>query len=776
MPDYDFRTLSPIDFEALARDLLNAEFGASFVTFAVGPDGGIDLRDTTDNKISIAQCKHRPDAKKGALVASAAEEARRWKTERPDKYYFIVSAPVSPAAEDEIRSALGLLPLTDNSVWHQGTLNAALGRQHQVEENHIKLWLSSAVVLEKIVSASEWQRSEQLIQKVSERVKLYVQTPAYPEAMKILRDEHLVIISGAPGVGKSTLAEMMLLSLWHQGWTVVNIASDIDDAWNKFRSPKEKVVFYYDDFLGQTSAAEMQKNEASGILLLMERVRSSNGKKLLILTSREQILGQVRAGVDDRARRITEDQAKIRLELQKVDRATKAQMLFNHLHFGFTDQASREQLAGDTRYRDVIDHNGFNPRILESVALRQRHHSVDEFYDKLTRALEHPDDIWAGSFHQLSRTASKILMQLSTWPTGPISLDRLRSTVTVGDPRKWISALKVLENTWVRLESSTGSDAKGVVDQISLFDPSRRDFLIDLLIDPVYFDSTLDELTSLLQLNYLLRLSGLLLAGFPPPPTDLQTFLETSFQRRAFEIDDIAHRLATNDIKYALGQESSIELKNEANRRSSSPSRVFYSHNFASRIETLLELSKVCYLIENPTPKSDEYLNEILNDFLQMAKGHAGLNAESLFTLVKNMEIVPDSPCFQNHAVNLVDLALDNIESQDDIEAYFNIPDWFRNESLEDMARGRLEDAFEMELDAIGQQYDPDLMEQWLEEITVLAESNGFILDPYYTHEKIERLREVQQEEDEGFTTMRPSTASSDASDTYLKSLFGRLR
>ena len=45
MPNYDFTAaLSPIDFELLSKDLLEAELGIRFENFREGRDRGIDLR------------------------------------------------------------------------------------------------------------------------------------------------------------------------------------------------------------------------------------------------------------------------------------------------------------------------------------------------------------------------------------------------------------------------------------------------------------------------------------------------------------------------------------------------------------------------------------------------------------------------------------------------------------------------------------------------------------------------------------------------------------
>lgn len=58
MPDYDFHTISPVDFEELTRDLLQARDGIVFQSFKTGRDGGLDLRFASDNENRIVQCKH----------------------------------------------------------------------------------------------------------------------------------------------------------------------------------------------------------------------------------------------------------------------------------------------------------------------------------------------------------------------------------------------------------------------------------------------------------------------------------------------------------------------------------------------------------------------------------------------------------------------------------------------------------------------------------------------------------------------------------------------
>lgn len=64
MSNYNFtENLSPLDFELLSKDLLEASLGIRFQTFAEGCDDGIDLlHDSNDEKI-VVQCKrYKQDA------------------------------------------------------------------------------------------------------------------------------------------------------------------------------------------------------------------------------------------------------------------------------------------------------------------------------------------------------------------------------------------------------------------------------------------------------------------------------------------------------------------------------------------------------------------------------------------------------------------------------------------------------------------------------------------------------------------------------------------
>jgi hypothetical protein len=59
-----------------------------------------------------------PGASKAALKSAAAKEVEKLQGVKMSQYLFVVSASVSPEAEQEILNELAVLDSTDNQVWH----------------------------------------------------------------------------------------------------------------------------------------------------------------------------------------------------------------------------------------------------------------------------------------------------------------------------------------------------------------------------------------------------------------------------------------------------------------------------------------------------------------------------------------------------------------------------------------------------------------------------------------------------------------------------------
>ncbi|WP_086749639.1 nSTAND3 domain-containing NTPase [Streptomyces scabiei] len=497
MADYDFRTLSPNDFEILIRDLLEAEYGWRLEAFGRGRDGGIDLRASTTEGNVVVQCKHYLGSSFSDLRSSARLEALKMDKEKPDRYLFVTSQNLNRTNKDTLAGDLRPWISDTADLLAQVDINGLITRHPIVEQQHFKLWLASTTILERIVQSGIWERSEALLEDIRDRVKLYVPTSSFKAARGLLDEKHVVVLTGSPGVGKSMLAEMLALRYWHEGWQVVSVGTDINDAWNAYKSGR-KQVFLYDDFLGQTDLSERRAKD-SWVIRLMDRV-ARNPDKRLVMTTRSQILQQTRLISEPIAHadfRVVECVIKI-AEYGAIQRA---RMLYNHLYFSTLSREVVREYVENSSYWAVVNHENFSPRILELV-IKRSHSSADELARTLNHTLDHPLDLWRVVFNNgLSDLGQRITLTLASFSIHGASSSDLKALVQKeAKPTEYTSALRVLEGTFVRLEKKDDG-----VTMIAYANPSVRDFTLAFLDEePDYLMSIIGDAIHLAQVSTLL--------------------------------------------------------------------------------------------------------------------------------------------------------------------------------------------------------------------------------------------------------------------------------
>lgn len=489
MTHYDFSTLSPRDFELLVRDLLGACYGWSLEAFGSGPDGGVDLRLKSPDEYIVVQCKHYTGSTFSQLLASVKKEVVKMRSEKPTRYILATSFDLSRTQKDRISVELGSLLITPEDLLGRTDLNRLLTTHSEVERQHFKLWLASTLVLEQIIASGVWTRSEALLEDIRDRVQLYVRNASYSRAADALAAQRVVVLCGAPGVGKSLLAEMLVLTYWNEGWAVVQVGADIEEAWSSWRSG-EKQIFLYDDFLGQTSISEvLSKNEDSRIARFVDRVRATPNKRL-VLTTRTQILRQAELRYESLARQ-RDSIPECVVAVQDYSRVQRAHIVYNHLFFS---QLSRDVIKGFVAaksYLQVIDHPNFSPRIIEQV-LKRPYLSSKELKDGLMYALARPVSLWGPSFESgLSDMARRMLLLMLLAPPSGVGMDEFVNLN--GNSGKALSllethTLRALEGTWVRIR-----EGHWLGRRVEIADPSCRDYLLAHLEE---YPDTLSELLS----------------------------------------------------------------------------------------------------------------------------------------------------------------------------------------------------------------------------------------------------------------------------------------
>jgi hypothetical protein len=118
---YDFLTLSPLDFEELIRDLLQAELHVRLESFGPGPDQGIDFRHSTGSRGIIVQAKHYGRSGTNKLLRAARMENGKVNALGPAarRYILATSVSLSPGLTRRIAEKRNSLYQDEHSRAHE---------------------------------------------------------------------------------------------------------------------------------------------------------------------------------------------------------------------------------------------------------------------------------------------------------------------------------------------------------------------------------------------------------------------------------------------------------------------------------------------------------------------------------------------------------------------------------------------------------------------------------------------------------------------------------
>jgi hypothetical protein len=514
MPNYDFTAaLSPLDFELLSKDLLEAELGIRLESFREGRDRGIDLRYApVQRSLTLKGAVLPPSAGRAEIIVqckryskysdlkSVLERKELPKVAKlnPHRYILTTSVSLSPPQADELKELLSPFVISTDDVYGRERLNGLLAKHQDVERRHLKLWVSSVGVLNEILHARTYSVSREEVERTLAASRVYVKNRSFEEALEILKQQHVCIVSGIPGIGKTTLARMLLLYFYRLDFEIVKIESDISEARDVPYHSNPR-FYYYDDFLGQTAQADkLNKNEDQKLLDFMTSVRDSK-HALFVLTTREYILNQARLHYEKLAREKLDYRMCV-MDLSKYSRRIRAEILYNHLHFSHLPRAHVQALISGRGYLKIVDHRNYNPRLIEYLTDSQWVGNVaaSDYSAMFMRNLDSPVLIWEHAFDQQIQESSRdLLLVLATMPTESQVTDvgeafgtfhgrpsRAGSLSTERDPFR--HALKELDGTFISTRQA------GEVILLQFHNPSIRDFVRGRLLSAPLLDESMD--------------------------------------------------------------------------------------------------------------------------------------------------------------------------------------------------------------------------------------------------------------------------------------------
>ena len=484
MVEYDFLILQPNEFENLTRDLLQKREGVFIESFTIGRDGGIDLRFTSPKgkRQVIVQAKRYKDYAK--LKNVLKDEVAKVRKLNLDRYILSTSVGLTPENKTEIMTMFSPYIKATKDILGRNDLNNLLGEYSEVEKQYYKLWLGSTAVLDDILNKRINNWSEMTLEEARKDVSLYVMNDSFERALTILKENRYVIISGIPGIGKTTLSRMLAYQILAKDYDEFIKVNSMDDASQKLQKGKRQ-VFFYDDFMGSSFLDIKEIGFENKLLSFIEKVKREPDK-LFILSTREYILAAAKRQYEKLALSKI-DIAKCTIDLSSYTEEIRASILYNHLADAELPIDYIRALLVGKRYLKLIKHDNFNPRIIEDF-LKQKLYAKekpDGFVKRFLDFFDRPYSVWEYAFSKMTKLEQYAMYVRATMGSRPVYLDdwyeacyyymnsQFGSAQANELEEDWQNMLKDLLGTFISTERVGGKEL------VKYHNPSVYDFLID---------------------------------------------------------------------------------------------------------------------------------------------------------------------------------------------------------------------------------------------------------------------------------------------------------
>ena len=500
--------LTTTEFENFAIEITKKKFNTpSLHSFKEGKDDGIDGIDDIESPKIIVQAK-RWQVKKNHKTAVrllkeeidkllSAKVKYGWKTKF--RYVIVTSMGLTPAGLKEIRDYANeklpqVIPSDDYIIFASSltTLSQDKGFK-DIFETYGLIEKSFSKVLKKQKMDSIELESKDYFSELD--FNYFVETIFLGEAYHTLQREHILLIQGPAGIGKTTTCAMLgnLFSNNNENKfdVIVRKVEDIDNVLelynNNYRNNSKRNLFIvFDDFLGRNKF-DVGERILQDVKKLYSASKNSNNI-FICLNSRTQILQNAKTTNFEFQKLIDEkftEEKNFIIDLSKYSEIDKAHIFRKTFEkkrsilkeFDKRELEEKYDLLRGKNWRKIINHRNYFPRLVELIVNNFKE-SGENFYDYVVHFLNHPTNLYDNLFDNLELEEKYLLFSLLMFDNCPVEEEWLKksfNTLDLDPTFNLKKSLQKLDGSWITFtKESVDSEAK-----VDFLNPSIIDFLND---------------------------------------------------------------------------------------------------------------------------------------------------------------------------------------------------------------------------------------------------------------------------------------------------------
>ena len=488
---YDFSDLSGFDFERLVDKLL---IGKTRVVelYAEGRDGGVDGLVCDIPKNSQIQSKHYLKSGFSQLKNRIIrEELPKLRNKDIPCYVLATSLDLSRNQAEILRNILRSV-VPEAVVLGASSISSLLDKDPATLKSTVKLWLRNAEIVSAVLKPANMNCFYELRNRWEELSKVFVETPDVKNVVDSLEKNHVAVIAGEPGVGKTTLAEYICLLYYKEGYEVHFFEGDFSRDDYDLRDTEKKVLFYFDDFLGSVYYNCFSGRKDSAIVEFLKQLSKEKNKRF-ILTSRTNIIQKACLYSQKYKDYRLANQAYI-VNVGKYSNSIKAKILYNHLRNSNVGADDIANVVKQKTYQTIINHRNFNPRLIHFITKQENFEDSqqDSYLEFIKRSLDDPKEIWEKCFTVHLDSSQRLLIQLVVANGGKVQENLLKVAyskalvlMNIKSPEQerndFEYVLNVCLRSILRRDVDVLHDSKDAI--ISVFNPSVSDYVLPTILD-----------------------------------------------------------------------------------------------------------------------------------------------------------------------------------------------------------------------------------------------------------------------------------------------------